>query len=148
MATMAMRQNPLPAAASSGVEIQSRMLALFRIPTHRWPATFRGNVDRQDQVYPGMQRGRRRPVRDVKIITINGRTEYHICGDLNLSGTGSLSGIAPTADSLIVIENGSLNVANAASVSVARMAIVMTGDNNVRARARSIFQTAMARQDN
>ena len=68
---------------------------------------------------------------DVKIITINGRTEYHICGDLNLSGTGSLSGIAPTADSLIVIENGSLNVANAASVSVARMAIVMTGDNNV-----------------
>ena len=68
---------------------------------------------------------------DVKTVTINGRTEYHICGDLNLSGTGALTGITPTSDSLIVIENGSLNVANAASVSVARMAIVMTGDNNV-----------------
>ena len=65
----------------------------------------------------------------IKTVTINGRTEYHICGDLTLSGTGYLTGSAPTADSLIVIENGSLNVANTASVSVARTAIVLTGDN-------------------
>ena len=67
----------------------------------------------------------------VKTVTINGRTEYHICGDLNLSGTGSLTGIAPSSDALIVIENGSLNVANNAYVSVARTAIVLTGDNTV-----------------
>jgi hypothetical protein len=67
----------------------------------------------------------------IKTVTINGRTEYHICGDLTLSGTGSLTGSAPSSDSLIVIENGSLNVADNASVSVARMAIVMTGDNTV-----------------
>jgi hypothetical protein len=67
----------------------------------------------------------------IKTVTINGRTEYHICGDLTLSGTGSLTGSAPSSDSLIVIENGSLNVANNASVSVARMAIVLTGDNTV-----------------
>ena len=67
----------------------------------------------------------------IKTVTINGRTEHHICGDLTLSGTGALTGIVPTSDALIVIENGSLNVADNASVSVARMAIVMTGDNTV-----------------
>jgi Flp pilus assembly protein TadG len=67
----------------------------------------------------------------VQTVTVNGRTEYHICGDLNLSGTGSLTGSTPTADALIVIENGSLNVANNASVSVARTGIVLTGDNTV-----------------
>ena len=67
----------------------------------------------------------------VKTVTVNGRTEYHICGDLNLSGTGSLTGSTPTADALIVIENGSLNVGNNAAVSVARTGIVLTGDNSV-----------------
>ena len=67
----------------------------------------------------------------IKTVTINGRTEYHICGDLTLSGTGALTGSAPGSDALIVIENGSLTVADSASVSVARMAIVMTGDNTV-----------------
>jgi Flp pilus assembly protein TadG len=67
----------------------------------------------------------------VQTVTVNGRTEYHICGDLNLSGTGALTGSTPTADALIVIENGSLNVANNAAVSVARTGIVLTGDNSV-----------------
>jgi Flp pilus assembly protein TadG len=67
----------------------------------------------------------------VQTVTVNGRTEYHICGDLTLSGTGALTGSTPTADALIVIENGSLNVANNANVSVARTGIVLTGDNSV-----------------
>lgn len=63
--------------------------------------------------------------------TNNGRTEYHVCGDLSLSGTGSLTGSSPGADTLIVIENGSLNIANNAAISVTRMGIVLTGDNSV-----------------
>ena len=67
----------------------------------------------------------------IKTITNNGRTEYHICGNLTLSGTGFLTSSAPTSDALIVIENGSLNLANNASVSIKRMAVVLTGDNTV-----------------
>jgi Flp pilus assembly protein TadG len=66
----------------------------------------------------------------VLTITNYGRTEYHICGDLTLSGSGTLPGNAPGSDALIVIENGSLNIENNASISVARTAIIMTGDNN------------------
>ena len=51
----------------------------------------------------------------VKTVTNNGRTEYHICGDLTLSGTGSFS---PGADTLIVIENGSLNLADDAAATI------------------------------
>jgi Flp pilus assembly protein TadG len=66
----------------------------------------------------------------IKTVTNGGRTEYHICGDLTLSGSGYLTGSAPSADALIVIENGSLIVASNASVSVARTAVVLTGDNS------------------
>ena len=62
--------------------------------------------------------------------TINGRTEYHVCGDLTLSGSGSLTGTSPSADVLIVIENGSLNVQSHAAVSVSRAGIVLTGNNS------------------
>ena len=62
----------------------------------------------------------------VKTVTNGGRTEYHICGDLELSGSGSF---APSADTVIIIENGSLNVANNASISIARTAVVLTGNN-------------------
>jgi Flp pilus assembly protein TadG len=66
-------------------------------------------------------------------ITVNngGYTEYHVCGDLNLSGVGTLIDSAPTSDSIIVIENGSLNIDNDASISTARTAIVTTGNNTV-----------------
>lgn len=57
-------------------------------------------------------------------------TEYHICGDLTLSGSGYLTGDSPSSDSVIIIENGSLIVTNGSSVSTVRTAIVMTGDNN------------------
>jgi Flp pilus assembly protein TadG len=57
-------------------------------------------------------------------------TEYHICGDLSLSGSGSLFGSAPNTDSVIIIENGSLTVESGANISALRTAIVLTGDNN------------------
>ena len=56
--------------------------------------------------------------------------EYHICGDLSLSGSGYLTGSAPTADSVLIVENGSVNVPNGANVSALRTAIVMTGSNS------------------
>jgi hypothetical protein len=62
----------------------------------------------------------------VKISTNNGRTAYHICGDLNLSGSGAFD---PGSDALIIIENGSLNLANNASASISKTVVVMTGDN-------------------
>ena len=64
-------------------------------------------------------------------ITVSKSThvEYHVCGDLNLSGTGYLTGGAPSTDAIIVIENGSLNIANDAAISTKRASIVLTGDN-------------------
>ena len=63
----------------------------------------------------------------VKIASVGGRTEYHICGDLNLSGSGIFT---PGADTAIVIENGSLNIADKAAVTVARTVMILTGDNS------------------
>jgi hypothetical protein len=63
----------------------------------------------------------------VQVVSRDTYIEYHVCGDLTLSGTGTLLGL-PVADSVIVIENGALNVANNASVSTLRTAIVMTGN--------------------
>ena len=66
------------------------------------------------------------------IITVNkgAYTEYHICGDLNVSGSGFLTGDSPSSDSVIIIENGSLTVAHDSSISTSRTAIVMTGNNS------------------
>lgn len=66
----------------------------------------------------------------VTVQSVAGRTEYHICGDLTLTGSGYLTGAAPSTDSVIVIENGSLNVASGANISTMRTAIVLTGDNS------------------
>ena len=63
----------------------------------------------------------------VRVVTKTNYTEYHVCGDLALSGTGTLISNSPSADSVIVIENGGLTLANNASVSTLRTAIVMTG---------------------
>ena len=66
----------------------------------------------------------------VKTVNKTGYTEYHICGDLTVTGSGYLTGSAPASDSVIIIENGSLSVANNAAVNTSRTAIVFTGDNN------------------
>jgi hypothetical protein len=65
----------------------------------------------------------------IKTVSKTGYTEYHICGDLLVTGSGYLTGNAPATDIVIVIENGSLIVDNKASISTARTAIVLTGDN-------------------
>ena len=65
----------------------------------------------------------------VRTVSMTGYTEYHICGDLTVSGTGFLTGSAPSGDSVIVIENGGLIVANHAAITSLRTAIVLTGNN-------------------
>lgn len=65
-----------------------------------------------------------------KTVNQNGYTEYHICGDVTLSGNGYLiGGSAPSSDTVIVIENGNLTLANDASINTARTTIVLTGNN-------------------
>jgi len=66
----------------------------------------------------------------LKTVSQPSYTEYHVCGNLTVSGTGYLTGAAPAADSVIVIENGRLIVANNASISTSRTAIVLTGNNS------------------
>jgi len=63
-------------------------------------------------------------------------TEYHVCGDLTLSGNGYLTSSSPSTDTVIVIENGDLIIADDASISTARTAIVMTGTNSYSARVK------------
>jgi Flp pilus assembly protein TadG len=66
----------------------------------------------------------------VKTVSNSSYTEYHVCGDLTLSGTGTLLGAGSTGDSAIVIENGSLILASNAAVSTVRTVIVMTRTGN------------------
>jgi hypothetical protein len=65
----------------------------------------------------------------IKLTTAN-YAEYHICGTLTLSGSGYLTGNTPTSDTVIVVENGSLNIASNATISGVRTTIVMTGNNS------------------
>jgi Flp pilus assembly protein TadG len=65
-----------------------------------------------------------------KKVSKSGYTEYHVCGDLTLSGSGSLTGNAPGSDTVIVVENGTLTMASGADVSSLRTTIVLTGNNS------------------
>jgi Flp pilus assembly protein TadG len=65
----------------------------------------------------------------IKTVVNGGRTEYHICGDLTVSGIGLLTGTLPVSDALIVIENGSLYIEKDSVLTIARMAVVFTGNN-------------------
>jgi Flp pilus assembly protein TadG len=62
-------------------------------------------------------------------VTRSGYAEYHVCGDLNLSGSGTLTGSNPSTDTVFVIENGSVNVANNAVVTANGSTFVFTGSN-------------------
>lgn len=71
------------------------------------------------------------PPSAAKMVTVFGvdRTEYHVCGNLTLSGSGSLTGTYPSGDTIIVVENGSLTLAPDPDISANRTAIVLTGNN-------------------
>jgi hypothetical protein len=56
-------------------------------------------------------------------------TEYHVCGDLTLSGSGDLTGNAPASDTVIVVENGDVVMADNAAISTRRVTFVLTGNN-------------------
>src|SRR5215813_460544 len=60
--------------------------------------------------------------------------EYHICGDLTISGTGNLPSDTPSTDTAIIIENGSLNILDSASINTLRTVIVLTGNNSYPAQ--------------
>lgn len=62
-------------------------------------------------------------------VDLSDRTEYHVCGDLTVTGNGYLTGSAPTKDRVIVIENGSLTIGDKSTLSTSRTAIVFTGNN-------------------
>ena len=57
----------------------------------------------------------------------SGYLEYHVCGDLTLSGTGRINQLALLQDIVLVVENGSVILTTNADVSTARMTIVLTG---------------------
>jgi hypothetical protein len=60
----------------------------------------------------------------------SGYTEYHVCGDLTVTGNGYLTGNPASGDSVIVIENGSLNVADSSQINTSQTAIVLTGNGS------------------
>jgi hypothetical protein len=62
-------------------------------------------------------------------VTRTGYTEYHVCGDLTLSGTGTLAGTSTGGDTVIVIENGKITMARDANVQAPRTVFVLTGNN-------------------
>ena len=66
----------------------------------------------------------------IKTVNKGSYVEYHICGNLTVSGSGYLTGNPPATDVIIVIENGSLIVDDDATINTAKTTIVMTGDNN------------------
>jgi Flp pilus assembly protein TadG len=63
----------------------------------------------------------------VKMVQVGSYKEYHVCGKLTLSGTGSLFGSNANSDTVIVIENGGLKLSSGASISTTRTAIILTG---------------------
>jgi hypothetical protein len=66
------------------------------------------------------------------VITVNkgSYTEYHVCGDLTLSGSGALTGSAPASDAIILIENGRLLMGDKSSIQANRVTFVLTGNNS------------------
>lgn len=65
----------------------------------------------------------------VKYVSRSGYTEMHVCGNLTLQGVGSLTGLTPNRDTVIVIENGGLTFANAANIAANRVTFVLAGNN-------------------
>jgi Flp pilus assembly protein TadG len=66
---------------------------------------------------------------DVNLKTVNrgAYTEYHVCGDLTLTGTGAQAGTSSSADTVLVVENGSITLASDADITSNRTTFVLTG---------------------
>lgn len=79
---------------------------------------------------PGATWGPASPPANAIVVTKATYTEYHVCGDLILTGTGYLTGATPTSDSVIVVENGTITVDDNSNVSTKRVALVLTGNNS------------------
>jgi Flp pilus assembly protein TadG len=64
---------------------------------------------------------------NVKTVSQSGYTEIHICGNLTLNGTSStsLTGAAPESDTVVIVENGGIIIANGANVNANRMTFVL-----------------------
>ncbi len=71
------------------------------------------------------------------MVNESGYIEYHICGDLLVSGSWSPHEQRASYDVAIIIENGSLIVDDKASISTARTAIVLTGVTTGRRQSSS-----------
>jgi Flp pilus assembly protein TadG len=65
------------------------------------------------------------PSSNVSVISRTGYREIHICGNLILAGSGSLSGESPHEDTVIIIRNGSLRLDANAVVSARRTTFVI-----------------------
>ena len=80
----------------------------------------------------------------IKTVSQANYIEYHICGDLTISGTGYLTGASPGSDIVIIIENGSLIIDDKSNINPARPTIVLTGNNSWPARV--IFPNGAGKQ--
>ncbi|MFL5170331.1 MAG: TadE/TadG family type IV pilus assembly protein [Microvirga sp.] len=87
------------------------------------------NITKQCSAWPGVTWVPGTVPPSPKVVTLMKptHTEYHVCGDLTLSGSGDLTGGG--ADTVIVIENGRLILDGDASIQTSRVAFVLTGDN-------------------
>jgi hypothetical protein len=68
------------------------------------------------------------PTANVYKVTKASYTEYHMCGTLTLSGTGTVS--TAGSDTVIIIENGGLKLSVDANVTTTRTAIILTGTSS------------------
>lgn len=57
-----------------------------------------------------------------------GYNEIHVCGTLNISGSGTLAGTSALADTVIVVENGNINVASGAEIAALRTTFILSGE--------------------
>jgi hypothetical protein len=66
---------------------------------------------------------------NVKSVERSGFTEIHVCGTLTLNGTNAttLTGSAPSIDTVVVVENGNIQLANGAYVNSSRVTFILAG---------------------
>ena len=86
-------------------------------------------IEKKCSVYPGVtwSPGARPTTPGLLTVSRSGYTEYHVCGDLTLSGGGIL---LSETDAVIVVENGSLIIGDRSAIEAPRTAFVLTGDGS------------------